>query len=492
MPEKMNPTLTTGIVRATLAAKNGSTPGGRSPAATDADRGGFSAILSDLDVERVGVDVARNLSDGSATNAGIGVAKEDRPSEGTDKEDLFSGFSETSPFMPATVSFQLTAVSREPSAHVEVSIASKSAADTIPEESPKWPGLTDLAEMSSGLLQTTQATPTTPGNAKTVSAAGRRTDEGRDLLLENAVSTSASRETERIQVEPGQSMRPVRNDYQFPTTASSAPPVVNSAVSALSVERSLESITSMIDRQSQTTAATTSAPARSDIQSGKLSTSQSNARTRELRTTNIGSGSPLSDAASEPAMARIDGLAGVAGALRMGADGQADLPASIPNAIHGPPASHASSTFVAPAAPIHLSLTVANPQWAEALGNAVMRMTAEKLVEATLTVSPAELGNISVKIDLEGRQVSVSFLVGNAEVHRAVEASLSRLQEMMAQSGLSLGQSSVGQEQPKPFFQGPAQLPLPRNLSARETPEEAQIAPVLPRRAAIGRVDMFA
>ena len=231
---------------------------------------------------------------------------------------------------------------------------------------------------------------------------------------------------------------------------------------------------------------------RNETPSGKLSAFQGNGRARELRISNIGGDSPQIDKPAEPAMSRVDGLAGVAGALRMGRDGQADLLTSVPTAIHGAPASQSSWTLVTPAATIHIAPTAANPQWAEALGSAVMRMTAEKLGEATLTVSPAELGNISVKIDLQGSQVSVNFLVGTAEVHRAVEASLPRLQEMMAQSGLSLGQSSVGQEQPKPFFQGPAQLPLPRNLSARETPEEAQIAAVLPRRAAIGRVDMFA
>jgi flagellar hook-length control protein FliK len=127
----------------------------------------------------------------------------------------------------------------------------------------------------------------------------------------------------------------------------------------------------------------------------------------------------------------------------------------------------------------------------EAFSNAVVRIATEQISEATLTMNPNELGNISVRIGLEGSNVSIGFTAESNEVRQAVNASLPVLQEMLAQAGLSLGQSSISQENPREqasLLPQSTAAPSAREVAAPSTTPNAPTS----RRALNGRIDLFA
>ena len=348
-------------------------------------------------------------------------------------------------------------------------------------------------QLRAALSNSTEQIPATGNNAIATAASAKQTADSPNPQLRTAVSNSPDRIlAESGSVSTSQAVRPAAGDFQFPRTMSHAAPGTDAHSSAPAVERPLDASTWRIDGPSQMADAAAMPAPKGDVAATRIALAPANARSRELRTISAVMELPLTDARSgNSTQALTDGLAGVAGVLRMGDDRQVERTRAAPTAIYGIPVIHSDALIVTTVPTVPIAPAIANPQWAEALGGAVMRMTAENLGEATLIVSPAELGAISVKIDLDGQQVSVSFLVGNAEVHRAVEAALPRLQEMMAQSGLSLGQSSVSQEQPKsPFQATPPQSAAPV-LSTRGTSGISEVGAVLPRRAAAGRVDLF-
>ncbi len=84
-----------------------------------------------------------------------------------------------------------------------------------------------------------------------------------------------------------------------------------------------------------------------------------------------------------------------------------------------------------------------HPQWGQAVSERVMWSANQKLQSASIQLDPPELGSLQVKLHITQDQVSVSFTSPHAHVRDALEQSLPRLREMMAEQGLNLGESSV-------------------------------------------------
>ena len=95
-----------------------------------------------------------------------------------------------------------------------------------------------------------------------------------------------------------------------------------------------------------------------------------------------------------------------------------------------------------------------HPQWGQAVSERVMWSANQKVQTASIQLDPPELGSLQVKLNISHDQVSVSFTSPHAHVRDALEQSLPRLREMMAEQGLNLGESAVNdqsssQDQPK-------------------------------------------
>jgi flagellar hook-length control protein FliK len=87
---------------------------------------------------------------------------------------------------------------------------------------------------------------------------------------------------------------------------------------------------------------------------------------------------------------------------------------------------------------------VGSQRFADQTAQQVTWMAKNGLSEAEIRVKPAELGPISVRIEMNQNEAVINFAVTQPETRAAVQDSLHRLQEMLAESGISLGEANVG------------------------------------------------
>jgi len=99
------------------------------------------------------------------------------------------------------------------------------------------------------------------------------------------------------------------------------------------------------------------------------------------------------------------------------------------------------------------SLTVPTPtpdlnagDFDEAIGARVGWLAEQKIGHAHIRINPENMGQIDVKLQLDGDRVHASFSSAHADVRHALESSLPRLREMLGEQGLQLSHADVGQQ----------------------------------------------
>lgn len=178
-------------------------------------------------------------------------------------------------------------------------------------------------------------------------------------------------------------------------------------------------------------------------------------------------------------------------AVAMSAPMLSALPAPVANATPAAPAaaSHAATLPFA----AHLAATVDSPAFAPAFATQVSWLAKEGLQHARLTLNPAELGPVAVKIMLDGTQARIDFHAAIASTRAAIEASLPTLAAALHDHGMTLAGGGVSDGQARPGAQGdraPAGQD-PAHRSANGEPHDPQSA-ALPLRTARGLVDLVA
>lgn len=82
----------------------------------------------------------------------------------------------------------------------------------------------------------------------------------------------------------------------------------------------------------------------------------------------------------------------------------------------------------------------------EAIGARVGWLAEQKIGHAHIRINPENMGEIDVKLQLDGDRVHASFSSAHADVRHALESSLPRLREMLGEQGLQLSHADVGQQ----------------------------------------------
>jgi hypothetical protein len=90
-----------------------------------------------------------------------------------------------------------------------------------------------------------------------------------------------------------------------------------------------------------------------------------------------------------------------------------------------------------------MSAPVGGPEWNGEFASRIGLMAKNGIPEASLQLSPAELGRLDIKISTDGDQAKVVFTVQNLAAREAIEQAMPRLREMLEQSGLQLAHSEV-------------------------------------------------
>ncbi|WP_447554874.1 flagellar hook-length control protein FliK [Vreelandella sp. EE22] len=153
----------------------------------------------------------------------------------------------------------------------------------------------------------------------------------------------------------------------------------------------------------------------------------------------------------------------------------------------------------APAAPTAasaqpaISTPVTSPAFPEKLGQQLIQMTqrgGEQHVK--LELHPAELGPLSIALKVSEHGTQAQFFSAHAQVRQVIEQAIPQLREALAEQGIALGETSVGQHnQPneQAFAQAKGTTAQGGTASADEL-EEALPAPV--NVTLDGRVDLYA
>jgi len=86
------------------------------------------------------------------------------------------------------------------------------------------------------------------------------------------------------------------------------------------------------------------------------------------------------------------------------------------------------------------------PEWTNAMNERVTWLVGQRMQSADIQLNPPQLGPVEVRITIQNDQANLFFTSQSSAVREAIQAALPRLNEMLAQGGLSLGQTSVGAE----------------------------------------------
>jgi flagellar hook-length control protein FliK len=184
----------------------------------------------------------------------------------------------------------------------------------------------------------------------------------------------------------------------------------------------------------------------------------------------------------------------------------ADTPAPV-NHLVAPPVSSptvaatpASSLVTAPPTP-QLNAQLGSPEWQQALNQQVLMFHRNGQQSAELRLHPQELGALQITLKLDDSQAQLHIASAHGQVRAAVEAAMPQLRHALAESGINLGQSSVGSEsmpqgqQAQQQNAGQQGQPSYRDSHAGSEPAaEALSAPqaLLAMARAVSGVDIFA
>jgi len=114
-----------------------------------------------------------------------------------------------------------------------------------------------------------------------------------------------------------------------------------------------------------------------------------------------------------------------------------------------------ASLVTAPPTP-QLNAQLGSPEWQQALNQQVLMFHRNGQQSAELRLHPQELGALQITLKLDDSQAQLHIASAHGQVRAAVEAAMPQLRHALAESGINLGQSSVGGE-PTPQWQQPQQ-----------------------------------
>ncbi len=95
---------------------------------------------------------------------------------------------------------------------------------------------------------------------------------------------------------------------------------------------------------------------------------------------------------------------------------------------------------------VRLTTPFAQPGWTQEVDQTLNWIVTTARQQADLVLNPPELGRIEVTLVIKGDEVSVSFASPHQAVREAIEESMVRLRESLAEAGISLGQTHVGRD----------------------------------------------
>jgi flagellar hook-length control protein FliK len=153
--------------------------------------------------------------------------------------------------------------------------------------------------------------------------------------------------------------------------------------------------------------------------------------TNMLETITAAAGTKLAD--------KDDKSAALAAAPQPNANVQASIQASTT------PASPASVLPVQ----VNINTPVSHDKWGDEFNQKITWLSTQKEQTAELHLNPPQLGPMDVVLKVSGDQATALFTSPHAAVREAIEQALPKLREMLAGSGIMLGNATVSDQAPR-------------------------------------------
>ncbi len=210
------------------------------------------------------------------------------------------------------------------------------------------------------------------------------------------------------------------------------------------------------------------------------------------------------DAGKSDVNATINGVTVTKAAAGNSGTPNPDMTAQINPAMAHAQTTAAAASAAPPPVKLALSPVVGSDGWGTALGKQVIWMGNTNNQSAELHLNPPDLGPLKVTLTINDNQAQAMFVSAHQSVRSALEAALPQLRSSLAESGISLGNTSVSadaqqpqQQQQSAFAQNQGSHRAASNqtqsgLAAGELSSnlERSAAPV--SRNGNGKVDIFA
>ncbi|MFI0473491.1 flagellar hook-length control protein FliK [Halomonas sp. HMF6819] len=168
-------------------------------------------------------------------------------------------------------------------------------------------------------------------------------------------------------------------------------------------------------------------------------------------------------------------------------------PTGVEQVLTGAPPAPTAASPVAGA----IATPVTNPAFAEKLGQQLIQLTqrgGEQQVK--LELHPAELGPLTITLKMGEQHTQAQFFSAHAQVRQIVEQAIPQLREALAEQGIALGETSVGEHgQPKEqaFAQANGAGAQAGSGAADDLGETLESGVSTPVRLTLdGRVDLYA
>jgi flagellar hook-length control protein FliK len=92
-----------------------------------------------------------------------------------------------------------------------------------------------------------------------------------------------------------------------------------------------------------------------------------------------------------------------------------------------------------------LSKPIDHPEWNKDLGERILWMNSRSMPSAEIKLNPQHLGPISVRVDMNQDQATISFAAQHGSVRDALEASIPKLRELLSTQQLNLTDVNISQ-----------------------------------------------
>ncbi|WP_439536453.1 flagellar hook-length control protein FliK [Methyloversatilis sp.] len=141
-----------------------------------------------------------------------------------------------------------------------------------------------------------------------------------------------------------------------------------------------------------------------------------------------------------------------------------------------------------PATEMAVATPITHPGWADDIGHQVTWLAENGNSRAELILTPPHLGRIEISLQIGGDLSTAQFVSASPQVREALEQAMPRLREMLAEGGISLGDTNVSGEQ-RSGDQGQGGQ---RGERGRDGNGDAELLIAPAARRGSGLVDLFA